>query len=167
MTICNDARYLPDADALLTAYHHQYAPEQCPDFWDWLEHNIAAGRLLIIDRVYDEILSPAWLMEWKERAVKATLAATATQPIVDAYRQLMDWVQENPQFAPAARRDFANGAAGWLAAYALVNGAVVVTNEASAPNAALKVPLPELCKQFGAPCISPLSMLREIGAGFV
>lgn len=167
MTSHNDARYLLDANVLMTAYHHYYAPELCPGFWGCLEHYIAAGRLVIIDRVYDEIVSPTWLFEWSERAVNAAPAATASQPIADAYRPLIDWVQENPQFTLAARRDFANGADGWLAAYAMVNSAVVVTNEVSAPNAARRVPLPDLCDRFRVRHTKPFAMLLDLGVRFV
>ena len=163
----NEAVYLLDADALLTAYHHHYAPERCPGFWDSLEHYLAAGRLVIIDRVYDEITHLPWLAEWSARAGNAEPSTTALQPVVDAYRRLMDWVQENPQFTPAARWNFANGTDGWLAAYAMANGAVVVSNAASAPNAASRSLLPELCNQFGVPCISLYRMLGELGTRFV
>ena len=167
MTSYNDTRYLLDANVLMTAYHHYYAPELCPGFWEFLEHYIAVGRMVIIDRVYDEILFPSGLVAWSERAVNAVPVSTASQPVAESYRRLMDWVQENPQFNPAARRDFANGADGWLAAYSMVSGAVVVTNESSAPNAAKRVPLPDLCEQFGVPYISPFRMLLDLGARFV
>lgn len=158
--------YLPDANVLMTAYHHYYAPDLCPGFWDCLEHHFATGRLVMIDRVYNEILSPSWLVQWSERAIGASPVATASQPIADAYRRLMDRVQENPQFLPAARAEFARAADGWLAAYALANNAVVVTNEVSAPNARSRAPLPDLCDQFGVRWITPFTMLHELGARF-
>ena len=158
--------YLPDANVLMTAYHHYYAPDLCPGFWDCLAYHIATGRLLIIDRVYDEILSPLGLVQWSERAIGASPVATASQPVADAYRRLMDWVQENPQFLPAARAEFARAADGWLAAYALANNAVVVTNEVSAPNARSRAPLPDLCDQFGVRRITPFTMLHELGVRF-
>ena len=150
----------------MAAYHHYYAPDLCPGFWDCLSHHLAAGRLLIIDRVYDEIISPSYLVQWAEQATNDWFPATATQSIANAYRRLMDWVQENPQFTPAARAGFARAADGWLAAYAMANGAVVVTNEVSAPDARRKVPLPDLCQQFDIRCINTFEMLRELGASF-
>ena len=162
----NTPVYLPDANVLMTAYHDYYAPDLCPGFWDCLEYHFAAGRLLLVDRVYDEILSPADLLEWSDRAVNDSPVDTANQPVVYAYRQLMDWVEENPQFLPAARAKFASNADGWLAAYAMVTTATVVTNEVSAPNAQRKVPLPDLCSRFNIRCITPFQMLRELDARF-
>lgn len=166
MTNHDQIRYLPDADVLIAAYRDRYPTDLFPGFWDCLSHHLAAGRMLIIDRVVDEILFPAGLVQWVEQAANGYFATTHAQFVVDAYRQLMDWVQESPQFTPAARGDFARGADGWLAAYAMAHGSVVVTNEVSAPNAQRKVPLPDLCEQFQIRSINTITMLREVAANF-
>ena len=166
MTNHAQTRYLPDADVLIAAYRDRYPPDLFPGFWDCLSHHLATGHLLIVDRVSDEIIFPIELSQWMEQATNDYFPTTATQPVVNAYRQLMDWVQENPQFTPAARADFARGADGWLAAYAMVHGAVVVTNEVSAPDAKKKVPLPDICDQFQAFSMNTVAMLREIAANF-
>ncbi len=158
--------YLPDTNVLVAAYRGYYAPDLCPGFWDCLAHYIAVGRLFIIDRVYAEIIFPAQLVEWVQRAAADWFPTTATQPVADAYRRLIDWVYDNPQFTAAARADFARAADGWLAAYALANGAAVVTNEVSAPEARSRVLLPDLCRQFDIPCINTVEMLRDLGARF-
>ncbi len=164
MTNRHQIQYLLDANVLMTAHHDYYAPELCPGFWDFLAHHLADGRLAVIDRVCDEILSPPALVSWVEQSTNAWFPTTATQPIADAYTQLIDWVEENPQFTAAARADFARGADGWLAAYAMVHSAAVVTNEASAPDARRKVPLPDLCNQFQIRCVNTFDMLRRLGA---
>ena len=158
--------FLPDTNVLVAAHRSYYASDLCPGFWDCLAHYFAGGRLLIIDRVYDEIVSPAELVEWVEQATNYSFLTTATQPVADAYRRLIDWVQDNPQFTDAARVEFANSADGWLAAYAMANDAVVVTNEVSAPEARRKVPLPNLCRQFDIQCINTFEMLRGLNVRF-
>ena len=163
MTVPTERIYVPDTNVLVAAYHHYYAPDICPGFWASLSHHIDSGRLLIIDRVFDEIVSPAELVEWVEQATNFSPAVSGTQPIAESYRQLIDWVQDNPQFTGGARVEFAGSADGWLAAYAMVSGAVVVTNEVSAPQAQRKVPLPDLCRQFDIPCINTFEMLRDLG----
>ena len=166
MTNLSQTRYLPDADVLIAAYRHRYPPDLFPGFWDCLSHHIATGLLLIIDRVGDEIIFPAELFQWVEHATNGYFPTTGIQPVADAYRQLMDWVQENPQFTLAAKADFARGADGWLAAYAMAHGAIVVTNEVSAPDAKRKVPLPDLCNQFQIRSIDTTAMLRELAVNF-
>ncbi len=166
MTVPAERTYVPDTNVLVAAYHHYYAPDICPGFWASLSHHIDSGGLLIIDRVFDEIVSPAELVEWVEQATNCSFPTTATQPVADTYRQLIDWAQDNPQFTDAARVEFAGSADGWLAAYAMANGAVVVTNEVSAPEARRKVPLPDLCRQFDIQCINTFEMLRGLGVQF-
>lgn len=166
MTISAGNTYIPDTDVLVAAHRRYYSPDLCPGFWDCLSHYITVGRLLIIDRVYDEIVYPPELVNWVEHASDDSLVATGTQSVVDAYRRLIDWVQDNPQFTAAARADFARAADGWLAAYAMANGAIVVTNEVSAPQAQRRVPLPDLCDQFQIPCINTFEMLRDLRAQF-
>ena len=167
MTVPARRIYVPDTNVLVAAHHHYYAPDICPGFWDSLLHHIASGSVLIIDRVFEEIISPSTLVEWTEQATNYSFPATGTQPVADAYRQLIDWVQDNPQFTAAARADFARSADGWLAAYAMANEAIVVTNEVSAPQAQRRVPLPDLCHQFQIPCVNTFELLRDLGVQFV
>ena len=166
MTNLSQDSYLLDADVLIAAHRHRYPPDLFPGFWDFLSHHLATSRLLIVDRVADEIVFPAELSQWAEQAANGYFPGTATQPIADAYRQVMDWVQENPQFTPAAKADFARGADGWLVAYAMAHGGVVVTNEVSAPDARRRVPLPDLCNQFQIRSIDATTMLRELAVNF-
>ena len=162
MTVPAERIYLPDTNVLVAAYRHYYAPEICPGFWASLNHHIVSGRLLIIDRVFAEIVSPAELVEWMEQAIGSSPEISGTQPVADAYRQLIDWVRDNPQYTTAARADFARVADGWLAAYAMAHGAVVVTNEVSAPQSQSTIKLPDLCRQFDIPCINTFEMLRDL-----
>ena len=162
MTVPAERIYLPDTNVLVAAYRHHYAPDICPGFWAALSHHIDTGRLLIIDRVFVEIVSPTELVQWVEHATSYSFAVTRTQPVADAYRQLIDWVQDNPQFNAAARADFARAADGWLAAYAMANGAAVVTNDVSAPQSQSTIKLPDLCRQFDIPCVNTFEMLRDL-----
>ena len=166
MTNARQLRYLPDANVLITSFHHYYAPVLFPGFWHFLSHHFAHGNLVMIDRVYAEILYPLELVSWVEQAIGDDVASTNTQEVVDAYVRLMDWVQDNPQFNPSARDDFARGADGWLVAYAMVHEGVVITNEVSAPDAKSKIKLPDLCHQFHIRCITTFEMLSELGAYF-
>lgn len=158
--------YVLDADILIAAHRNYYAPDLCPGFWDCLEHHIRTGQVIVIDRIEAEILNPEVLVQWVARATDGATASTRSQPVSDAYRQMVDWVKDNPQFQPAALDEFGRGADGWLAAYARVTGAVLVTNEVANPNKRNKVPLPDICAQFGVRCINTYAMLRELGARF-
>lgn len=82
------------------------------------------------------------------------------------YREFMDWVWQETRFLIQAKVDFAMAADGWVAAYAKVNGGVVVTHEKRSPEAKRRVPLPDLCDHFQIPCKDTFEMLRELGVAF-
>ena len=50
-----------------------------------------------------------------------------------AFADVMLWVQRNGQYFDRAKAKFATEADGWLVAYAMVHGTVVVTNEQPRP----------------------------------
>ncbi len=79
---------------------------------------------------------------------------------------MMQWVRDSRQFVGAAQAEFAAAADGWLAAYARVHGAVLVTHERYAPNVKRRVPLPNVCRAFGVPCVDTFRMLRDLDARF-
>ena len=162
----DQSAYALDANVLISAYRDHYPPDLFPGVWDSMAHHIAASRLLIIDRVHAEITSPPGLVQWLDQACSGAYVSTVSQPVVSAYGEMADWVQDNPQFLPAAGEEFARGADGWLAAYARVTGAVLVTNEVFRPDARRRVPLPNLCRQFGVGYINMLGMLRDLDMRF-
>ena len=106
--------YVLDADILIAAYRNYYAPDLCPGFWEWLEHHIRTGRVIVIDRVKADILNPAELVQWVDQALGGAVVSTRSQPVADAYRRMGDWVRDNPQFLPAALDEFGRGpTVGW------------------------------------------------------
>ncbi len=161
-----DKKFLLDANVLIAAHHDYYAPDLCPGFWECLQHYCNAGRLLSIDRVRDEITGPELLVQWMTQIPASIFVPTDEQRVVDSFGEMMAWVQGNDQFLIEAKEEFARVADGWLAAYASEYDVVVVTNEAFNPNVRRKVPLPNLCLQFGIRCIDTYSMLRELGVRF-
>ena len=78
----------------------------------------------------------------------------------------MTWVHAQPQYSDAAKADFASGADGWLIAYALARGRVLVTHEVVAPEARRKVPIPNVCEQFHVRYVDTFGMLRELAVRF-
>ena len=157
---------LLDTDVLIAAHRNYYAPDLCPGFWDCIAHHTAKGRLLIIDRVFREVAHPAELVEWMRRVPQHAHVSTSTSPIVEAYSDVMDWVQSNSQFTQAAKGAFAAKADGWLVAYAMVSGTSVLTNEVFDPNVRREVKLPNVCRQFEVDYQDTYAMLRNLGAQF-
>ena len=165
MTSQNRTKLL-DADVLIAAHRNYYAPDICPGFWDCINHHIASGRLLIIDRVLNEIKFPPELVAWVRGLPQHALASTSAPAVTDAYSAMMDWVQNNSQFKPTAKGDFAEKVDGWLVAYSTVNDTCVVTNEAFDLNVRKNVKLSKVCEQFGVNYQDTYAMLRWLEAHF-
>ena len=157
---------LLDADVLIAAHRNYYAPDLCPGFWDCLSHFLFSGRLLIIDRVYVEIDHPQELVSWVRHVSAGSPVNTSASDVVQAFTDIMNWVQHNSQFTPVAKGAFATKADGWLVAYSVVNGTCVVTNERFDPEVRKDVKLPNVCRQFGVDYQDTYAMLRDIGAQF-
>ena len=158
--------YVLDANIFMTAHHEYYAPDLCPGFWQCLEHYAREGRVLSIDRVRGEILSPHKLVEWVRQAPSKLFRSSAQREVADAFSEMQTWVQGNDRFYLPAKDEFARVADGWLAAYAKVHGAIVVTEETFDPNVRVKVPLPNVCKKFDVAYQNIFAMLRGLGVRF-
>ena len=83
-----------------------------------------------------------------------------------AFAEVMLGVQRNPQYYDRAKAKFATEADGWLVAYSMVHGTVVVTNEQPRPESRNRVLLPDVCRQFNVKYKDTFVMLRHLGVRF-
>lgn len=160
--------YLLDANVYITAHRTYYAFDLCPGFWDCLIHYFNAGRILSIDRVRRELLEQDdALSRWVGADCPAGMFVTSLESAVtDAYREVMSWVYANNQFSPQAKNEFSRGADGWLVAYARARNRILVTLEAYQQDVRRRVPIPNVCDQFGLPRMNTFEMLRELHVRF-
>lgn len=163
-----ESRFLIDADVFIQAYRQYYPFEVVPGFWEALIRYHRNGRLASIDRVKRELeLGKDDLARWAAREMPPGAWLRTDQPaVVQQYGKIMTWVQAQQQFMPAAKADFARGADGWLVAYAKVEDWRVVTQEVAAPDAKKKVPIPNVCQEFGVAFGNVFGMLKQLGARF-
>ena len=158
-----------DTSVFVQAHRNYYSLDICPGFWRVLSHFTQSGDLLSIDRVRKEIFEPDEpdeLMEWANQAPSGLFVSTGEQSVVDAFSQMQTWVYRNTQFSLEAKEEFARVADGWVVAYAKAHDAVLVTQEVFDENVKKRVPLPNVCKQFGVPYLGTFEMLRQLGAKF-
>jgi len=159
--------YVLDANIFMEAHRRYYGFDICPGFWDCLIHHHQALQLVSIDKVRDEILTGDALGEWVKNSAPRTLFDATDDPAVTAnFGEMMRWVQAQEQFKDEAKAEFAAVADGWLPAYAKANGGIVVTHEEYAAEAKARVPLPNVCRQFGVENIDTFAMLRKLEARF-
>ena len=91
---------------------------------------------------------------------------TGGENVVSAYEEVMLWVQRNPQYYDPAKANFATEADGWLVAYALAHGGIVITNEQSRRESKSRILLPDVCDNFNVTYRDAFHMLRKLDVGF-
>lgn len=159
-----------DSDVFIAAKNLYYAFDICPGFWDAVVEGHESDEVGSIDRVRAELLAAGktdLIVQWLESTVPTKFFWDSTTASVNrAYAEVMPWVQRNPQFQDQAKAKFATEADGWLVAYSMVHGTVVVTNEQPRPEARNRVLLPDVCRQFTVPFESTFSMLRWLSVRF-
>jgi hypothetical protein len=159
----NGDRYVLDASVFIEAAGRYYALDFAPRFWESLVAHARDGRVMSIDRVQEELgRGNDDLAAWADGHFSSAFTSTAAPDVIDAYREMMAWVQSQDQFFDAAKADFAAGADGWLVAYARANGCVVVTQEVHSPDVKRKVPIPNLCEAFDVRWVDTFAMLRNL-----
>jgi len=156
--------YVLDANVFIEAAQRYYAFDLAPGFWQALLEQAMNGRIQSIDRVRDEIeQGDDELKDWVNSDSHNWFASTDRADVIKAYRKIMEWIQRSSQFSAAAKAEFARVADGWLVAYAMVNGCVVVTHEQFSPEVKSRIPIPNVCQQFGVSYVNTFVMLRDIG----
>ena len=159
--------FVLDTNIYVQANLGYYAPDICPSFWQVLLEAYRNGQVVSIDKVRDEIFRiDDNLAAWVRAEASAMFVSSELQPVVGAFADMVAWVQQNQQFTPAAKAEFLDAADGWLAAYASVQDATVVTLETFDANIKRRVKLPNVCQQFQIEYIDTFEMLRRIGVRF-
>ena len=75
-------------------------------------------------------------------------------------------VRDHSTYSDQAQATFANSADAWLVTFAHVRGAIIVTNERSAPLSKNVVKIPDACQEFNVQHVDTFSMLRSLGVVF-
>jgi len=157
--------YMLDADVFIRAKNLHYGFDFCPAFWDWLILKSAAGSVLSVEKVGDEVQAigddlSAWAAD--------RLAGFFVRPdasVFPALAKVSAWAQ-GQSYEPAAVSTFLQVADYYLVAQALARGYTVVTHEI--PSASKrKIKIPNACIGLGIKCMTPFEMLRHERARFI
>jgi len=155
-----------DTDVFIAAKNAYYAFSICPGFWKSLIHHHGKERVYSIDPIRREILAGRDtddLVQWAKNEVPDEFFLEADdEDVVDAFTEVMLWVQRSSRYTEAAKAKFATEADGWLVAYAKVHPGIVVTNEQPRPDSKSRILLPDVCKQFKVECQGTFTMLKEL-----
>ena len=158
--------YLLDANVFIQARRRHYGFDFCPGFWEWIDRENSAGKVLSIEKVGDELLAgDDELSEWAASR-RAALFVAPDAPMLESLPRVSTWVRAR-SYSPVAVSGFFELADYYLIGRALAHGDTVVTHEVSEPNSIRKVKIPDVCIGLGIGCVNPFEMLRRERARFV
>jgi hypothetical protein len=159
--------FVIDSNILIQAHRQYYSFAICPGFWESILHHHQCTKVFSIDRVKEEITGKDELALWvRDTAPKSFFCSTNEVPIIGNFAEIMQWVESNQQFTDGAKEEFAKVADGWLVAYACAKGLTLVTHEEIRPNSKFRVPIPNICRQFGVNHLNTFDMLKHLQTRF-
>ncbi|MGI6366267.1 MAG: DUF4411 family protein [Bacillota bacterium] len=160
--------YLLDANVFINAFKSYYAFDIAPGFWDSLVRLAQAGIVQSIDWVYKELgRVEDELFAWARSSFRNAFQSTDREDVFHQYGQVMQWVEDQERFSPESISRFAEGADGWLIAYAKTCNCIVVTHESFDYGRGPKVKIPNVCVAHGVQYTDTFTMLRELEVSLV
>ena len=162
--------YLIDTNILIEAKNRYYAFTICPGFWELLITHNSNSFITSIDKVKLELnKGDDELKNWINNVIPASFfKSTNEDDIMEAYKEIVNWVQVNNQFYPEAKAEFIQDICDpYIIAYAKVKNCVLISNEVLKPEAKSRVPIPNVCTQFDVEYENPFKMLEILGTQFI
>jgi hypothetical protein len=159
-------RYLLDANTYIQAKNQYYGMDICPAYWDWLDIQFQQGTIASVDMIGRELKDGNdELAEWAKARPGHFIKNDdiSTQQI---FAEVVQAVMAG-DYNAGNRDNFLAKADPWIIAKAKSIGAAVVTHESFVAPNTKKVKVPNICQQFGVPCINTFQFLRELDARFV
>ena len=160
MSSANDT-FVLDANVFISANNMYYAPDLCAEFWRRLAYCNRAKTVFSIDKVYEELMHHEDELSVWSRKNRSMFESTRDNQTEEKYADMTEWVKRERH--AEALEEFSSAADGWLAAFASVNDAILVTHEQPAPESLSHVKLPDVCEEFGIQYVNTFDMLRRLG----
>lgn len=157
--------YLLDSNVFIEAKRRYYAFDIAPAFWQALIRLAADGEVKSIDRVKNEInRGKDDLSIWVNGEFLDAFATTDNPDVLAVYGNIIAWSQKQIQFSDAAKAEFArlDNADAWVVAYAATYEYIVVTHEEFKRDARQRIPIPNVCLEFGVRYIDTFQLLRAL-----
>jgi len=162
--------YLIDTNSLITPYKRYYPFDLAPPFWKSMEIKIMDGRIVLLDKVYDEVTAgDDELTEWLSGIKGIDIITHKDTDIVKKYGEILSYVQTCGLYKPKALTEWSDAkvADAWIVACASVQTHTVVTFEAPNGNLTKSSPcsrakIPEICDVFSVKYTNLFEMMRQL-----
>jgi hypothetical protein len=162
-------KYLIDSNIFMEAARRYYPLDFAKPFWDAMLRFARLGKIISIDKVYDELKQGNDLLKtWAINDFHSHFEISQTEAILKNYAELVQHCQNHGQYNQIAKDRFMedSNADTWVLAYAKTNNCIIVTHELPDSNIKKNVPIPNICKDFDLPYCDTFQMLRSLGFNF-
>lgn len=157
-----------DAGVLIQAERGPYPRKIVPQFWSFLEQQLATGAIRMPRRAWKEVVDGGYtdeLQVWCRNRKGTHLCCNETEDVQERYRIIAAHVWETDAAKPHLVNEFLSGADGWIIAHAMATNGIVVTQEL-ARSAKGKIKIPTVAKALDVRCINTRQMLDALKADF-
>lgn len=159
--------YWLDSSVLIQSRHKYHTKERVPEFWQWLDEKLDAGVIRMPHRAFKEVTDGNdWLVPWCKLRKNKGLDVPKTDEIEAKYKALSAYVSLTYKHTPRQVMEHLRGADGWVIAYAMALGGVVVSEEDRArKNDTSSIKIPNICRaqKPKVPWVDTFGMLDAIG----
>jgi len=158
--------YLIDTDIFIAAKNLHYGMDFCPAFWDWLIQANAAGKLMSIEAVRDDLVDGEDELAVWAKARDEQFFATPVETDLPALGRVTQWINDHQTYTPAVKQTFLGCSDYFVVSQALAGGHVVITHE-KPENSVKRTKIPNVCVALKVKYMTPWQMLRTERARFV
>jgi len=153
-------RYCLDANIFIEGWNKYYSRELSTGYWEILDSFAQDGRVFSPIEVKREILRiDDGLSEWIKP--RAYFFREITVEVQEELRRIMG---EYPRLVDSTKqRSIADP---WVIAFAITEGAIVVTKETPVGLNSRRIKIPDVCNDLGLPWIDDFQFALELGIHF-
>jgi hypothetical protein len=157
------SKYCLDANVLIVPWNSYYSRKICPDYWKLLERLGHSQRIFIPKIVEEEIArTEDELSQWLKGSgipvypieESVTQCLSKIYEVDPVHRYLVDNIRGRSLADP------------WVIAYAMAQGACVVTKEKKQTARTDRVKIPNVCEKMTVRCIDDFQLIEELGIRF-
>jgi hypothetical protein len=158
--------YWLDSNVFIEAKNGPYQFDLAPAFWSAIQTQADEGRIKVPKMVYEEIVGDDpkdALAKWMKLRKSDGLCTSPNKAVQQVFNKVADHVVATYQ-SPHSY-NFLGVADPWVIAHAIESKGVVVTFEAKSVGTG-RVKIPNVCSDFGIPCMNLYAMLKALGIKF-
>jgi hypothetical protein len=166
----NDEVFIIDSNAFITPYNTFYSFEIAPSFWTNIEDRIISKNIVILDKVFDEIVAKEdKLNNWLQGIQGLEPIDHKNYGIIQNYGQVINHIQSCGLYTPVALHIWSQEqvADPWIVAAALTNQYTVISLEVPIHGLNVKKPsdkpkIPNICEQLNVKCRNLYYMMNKL-----